>query len=89
VQVWDPASDREQARWIADGDLPGVALNTAGTGVGGHGQAGARAQPNIPTAASAEDIIPPTPKGIPPQVMGIDRETVLNALRGRRTIARK
>ena len=53
VRVWDLAGDREQARWIAEGDVLAVAFNTAVTLAGDTtGQVHAL-QLNVPAAASA------------------------------------
>ena len=53
VRVWDLADDREQARWIADGDVLAVAFNTAVTVAGDTAGQVHALQLNVPAAASA------------------------------------
>jgi WD40 repeat protein len=53
VRVWDPAGDREQARWIAEGDVLAVAFNTAVTVAGDVAGQVHALQLNVPAAASA------------------------------------
>ena len=53
VRVWDLAHDREQARWIADGDVMAVAFNTALIVVGDTAGQMHALQLNVPAAASA------------------------------------
>ena len=52
VRVWDLASDREQARWIADGDVLTVAFSTAVTVAGDRAGQVHALQLNVPAAAS-------------------------------------
>ena len=53
VRVWDLADDREQARWIADGDVLAVAFNAAVTVAGDTAGQVHALQLNVPAAASA------------------------------------
>ena len=53
VRAWDLAGDREQARWIAEGDVLAVAFNTAVTVAGDMAGQVHALQLTIPAAASA------------------------------------
>ena len=53
VRVWDLAGDREQARWIAEGDVLAVAFSTAVTVAGDVAGQVHALQLNVPAAASA------------------------------------
>ena len=53
VRAWDLADDREQARWIAEGDVLAIAFNTAVTFVGDTAGQVHALQLNLPPAASA------------------------------------
>jgi len=64
VRVWDLASDREQARWMADAVVLAVAVNTATTLAGDTTGQVHELQLNVPIAASAEGIVPPDAEGI-------------------------
>ena len=52
VRVWDLADDREQARWIADGDVLTVAFDTAITVAGDTAGWVHALQLNVPAAAA-------------------------------------
>jgi hypothetical protein len=85
VPVWDLAGDQEQARWPVDGDVLAVAFGTAATVAGDiAGQTHARPLNHLQQHL-LKDIFPPTEKATHRKVMAIDRDTVLNASKGRRT----